>query len=159
MNIRRIALEDEITLKKIYFNSIEKIEESIYTKEQKKAWSSQAWENKEFNKALRDGKGWLLEDDYGKYAFAIRYPKDRLSLLYCRGDSFRKGFGTILLKKIENDAFNEGINIIKTEASLLSYKLLLKNGWEIIRKEKIIIKDTFFSRYKMFKDLKQYLPN
>ena len=41
-----------------------------------------------------------------------------------------------------------------TEASLISYELFLKNEWKIIRKEKVIINNIFFERYKMTKIIK-----
>ena len=154
MNLKQITAEDQIELKKIYFDSINSIDEKIYTKDQKRAWSSQAWDNPEFNNCLLEGKGWSLTNTGEIIAFAIRHPKDRLALIYCKGNYKRKGLGTILINKIENDAKNEGIKYLKTEASLISYKLLLKNQWKVIKKENIIIKNQFFDRYKMIKHLK-----
>ena len=153
MNLRQITIKDQMTLKRIYFDSIQSIDERIYSKEQKFAWSSQAWINLEFNKSLTKGKGFIMEDIKNNIGFAIRYPENKLSLLYVRGRYVRKGVGNMLIKAIEKDAKNEGISSINAEASLLSYKLLLKNHWEIIRKEKINIQKIIFFRYKMFKNL------
>ena len=153
MHLRQINIKDKLDLKSIYFDSINSIEEKVYSLEQKQAWSSQAWENPEFDNALLKGKGWIIEENSNSEGFAIRYPENKLSLLYCRKESKRKGYGTVLLNKIEEEAIKDNINFLKTEASLISYKLLLKNNWNIIRKEKVIIKNTIFSRYKMFKDL------
>ena len=61
--------------------------------------------------------------------------------------------GGQLLNKLEDEAINEGLNFLTTEASLISYKLFLKNNWQVIRKEKIIIKNILFERYKMIKNL------
>ena len=154
MNLRRIVAKDQIDILKIYFNSINSINENIYSKNQKMAWSSQSWMNVEFRKTLSDGKGWILEKNSNKIAFAIRYPEDKLSLLYCSENNQRKGYGTTLLKRTEEDAISEGISLLKTEASLISYKLLLKYNWNIIHKEKIIINEEIFYRYKMQKNLK-----
>ena len=151
MNVKQITKKDQLDLKKLYFDSIISIDEKIYTKEQKRAWASQAWENKSFEQTINEGKGWLIDNNAKLTAFAIRYPADRVALLYCKGDSQRKGFGTILLNKLENEAKHEGIPSLSTEASLISYKLFLRNNWEIIRKEKIIIKNIIFERYKMKK--------
>ena len=153
MNLRKITIKDQINLKRIYFDSIQSIDEKIYTDEQKLAWSSQAWINLEFHKSITKGKGFIVEDLNEKIGFAIRYPQNKLSLLYVRGSFKRKGIGNILIKAIEKEAFKEGISSIKTDASLLSYELFLKNNWKKIRKEKIIIQNIQFSRYKMFKDL------
>ena len=153
MNLRQITIKDQINLKRIYFDSIQSIDEKIYNKEQKLAWSSQAWINPEFHKSITKGKGFIIEDLNKEIGFAIRYPKNKLSLLYVRGNFRRKGIGNILIKAIEKEAFKEGISSILTDASLLSYELFLKNNWKKIRKEKIIIQNIQFSRYKMSKDL------
>ena len=152
MNLKRITEKDQLDLKKIYFDSIISIDERVYTLEQKRAWASQAWDNKYFNLSLKEGKGWFINEKKKIIAFAIRYPNNRISLLYCKGDSQRKGYGTKLLQKIEKEAIKEGLPCLTTEASLISYKLFLKNSWEIIRKEKIIIKNITFERYKMIKN-------
>ena len=153
MHLRQINTKDKVKVKSIYFDSINSIDGSIYSPEQKFAWSSQAWENPEFDKAIENGEGWVAEKNYDLKGFAIRYPKDKLSLLYCRNNSKRIGIGTLLINKIEEEAKKENLTYLKTEASLISYKLLLKHNWEIIRKEKIIIKNTNFIRYKMIKNL------
>ena len=151
MNLRQITIKDQLELKKVYFDSIQSIDEKIYSKEQKRAWSSQAWENPKFEKSVTHGKGWLLSEEGIIIAFATRYPKNRIALFYCKGKFQRKGCGSMLLNKIEDDAKREGLNFLSTEASLISYKLFLKNDWEIIRKEKVTINNNFFERYKMTK--------
>ena len=149
MNLKQITQKDQLELKKVYFDSIISIDENIYSKEQKVSWASQAWDNKVFDLAIKNGQGWLINEKNKVIAFALRYPKNRIALLYCRGESQRKGYGTKLLNKLENEAKKEGIPSLFTEASLISYKLFLKNKWEIIRKEKIIINNIIFERYKM----------
>ena len=84
----------------------------------------------------------------------MRYPNNRIALLYCKGKYQRKGCGSKLLHKLENEAKREGLASITTEASLISYKLFLKNEWKIISKEKITINNIFFERYKMTKHIK-----
>ena len=152
MNLKQITKKDQIELKKLYFDSIISIDEKIYTIEQKRAWASQAWDNKNFDLTIERGRGWLISEGNKLIAFASRYPNDRLALLYCKGDSQRKGYGSKLLYKLEKEAKKEGITSLSTEASLISYKLLLKNNWKIIRKEKININNIIFERYKMFKN-------
>ena len=151
MHLRQINIKDKVNIKSIYFDSISSINEEFYSPEQKFAWSCQAWENPEFNNAIIKGKGWIAERNNEANGFAIRYPKYKLALLYCRNNAKRRGIGTMLLNRVEEDAKKDDLNFIKTEASLLSYKLLLKNKWEIIREEKIFIKNVIFIRYKMIK--------
>ena len=154
MNLRQITIKDQLELKKVYFDSIQSLDEKIYSQEQKRAWSGQAWNNPNFDKSINKGKGWLLSKKGIIIAFAIRYPSDRIALLYCKGKFQRKGCGSKLLHKLEDDAKKEGLNSLSTEASLISYELFLKNEWKVIRKEKVIINNILFERYKMTKTIK-----
>ena len=154
MNLRQITIKDQLELKKVYFDSIQSLDEKIYNQEQKRAWSSQAWNNPVFDRSMTKGRGWLLSKQGIIIAFATRYPKNRISLFYCKSKFQRKGYGAKLLHKIEKQAEKEGLSYLSTEASLISYKLFLKNEWEIIRKEKVIINNIFFERYKMTKIIK-----
>ena len=153
MKLKQITKKDQLKLKEVYFDSVSSIDENIYSKEHKFAWASQAWENSEFEKALLNGRGIKLIYDNKIIGFATRYPENRLSLLYVRSNFKRMGFGAIILNSIEKDALKSGINKLNTEASLISYRLLLKRNWEIERKEKVNIKGLYFERFRMFKIL------
>ena len=153
MKLKQIKKKDQLKLKEVYFDSISSIDENIYSKDHKFAWACQAWENSEFEKSLLQGKGSKLIYNNDIIGFATRYPENRLSLFYVRGNFKRRGFGTIILNNIEIDALKSGINKLKTEASLISYKLLLKRKWELDRKEIVNIKGLMFERYRMFKIL------
>ena len=154
MNLRQITIKDQLELKKVYFDSIQSIDEKVYSQDQKRAWSSQSWINPNFDKTLTQGKGWLLSEKGIIIAFATRFPNNRIALLYCRGKFQRKGCGSRLLHKLEDEAKKEGLDSLSTEASLISYGLFLKNEWKIIRKEKVTINNIFFERYKKIKTIK-----
>ena len=154
MNLRQITIKDQLELKKVYFDSIQSLDETIYSEEQKRAWSSQAWNNPNFDKSITKGKGWLLSKKGMIIAFATRYPNNRISLFYCKGKFQRKGCGSKLLHKLEDEAKKEDLDSLSTEASLISYELFLKNDWKVIRKEKVTINNIFFERYKMIKIIK-----
>ena len=154
MNLRQITIKDQLELKKVYFDAIQSLDEKIYNQEQKRAWSSQAWDNPNFDKSIYQGKGWLLSEKGIIIAFATRYPNNRIALFYCKGKFQRRGCGSKLLHKLEDEAKKENLDSLTTEASLISYKLFLKNEWEIIHKEKVTINNIFFERYKMTKMMK-----
>ena len=153
MKLKQIGIKDQLKLKEVYFDSVNSIDENIYSNDHKFAWACQAWENPEFEKSLLKGIGSKLIYNNEIIGFATRYPEDRLSLFYVRGNFKRKGFGAMILNSIEKDALKSGINKLKTEASLISYELLLKRNWEIEHKEKVNISGLLFERYRMFKIL------
>ena len=154
MNLRQITIKDQLGLKKVYFDAIQHLDAKIYSKDQKRAWSSQAWDNPNFDISITQGKGWLLSEKGIIVAFATRYPNNRIALFYCANKFQRKGWGSKLLYKLEDEAKKEGLDSLSTEASLISYGLFMKNNWKVIRKEKVIINNIFFERYKMIKTIK-----
>ena len=123
----------------------------LYSQEQIDAWSGLAYLPGVLDKSLKEGKGWASCVDSVIEAFAVKYPKDRLALLYCRGRSSRQGHATDLLKKIDEEAHEDKTIRLSTEASLFSYKLFLSHGWKIISPETIQIGGVAFSRYLMEK--------
>ena len=86
MNLRQISIKDQLELKKVYFDSIQSLDEKIYCQAQKRAWSSQAWDNPNFDKSITQGNGWLISDQGIIIAYATRYPNNRISLFYCKGE-------------------------------------------------------------------------
>ena len=146
-----ITNSEHRVVKEIYADAICSIGLELYNQDQINAWSALAFLPGVFDEPLNEGKGWLLKIGNNEEAFAIRYPSNRLALLYCRGRSSRKGYATNLLKQIERDARKEEIKTLYTEASLFSYPLLLKSGWNKQSIEEILIGGVTFTRYRMFK--------
>ena len=151
--LRRIRNIDYLCVRDVYSDSIHSQGRALYSNDQLQAWSSLASLPAIFDRALEEGKGWLIVQKNVVEAFAIRFPSDRLALLYCRGRSTRQGFGTILLQKIELDALEDKVETLFTEASLFSYPLLLRCGWITQSLEKIKIAGIMFDRYRMYKKL------
>ena len=136
-------------VREIYVEAIENLGKGFYTKEQIQAWSSLAFLPGILDNSLLYGKGWvsLADVDNQVAAFAVRYPLDRLSLLYCRSCFARQGHATALLNQIQKDAKQDGQEYLRVEASSLSFDLLLKLGWTFIKPESIEIAGVKFERY------------
>ncbi len=153
VQLRLIKREDKSDLRDVYVDSIQSQAPSFYNNSQIEAWAALANLPSFFERPFDEGRGWALLKRNKIEAFALRYPLDRLALLYCRGRSSRKGFANMLLERIEFDCAEEGIQLLSTEASLLSYSLLIRRGWVQKSIEKIEIAGISFDRYRMFKRL------
>ena len=151
--MRRCESSDEIALREVYEDAIRTCDKSLYSQEQIESWSALAYLPGILDKPLKQGVGWVSCVDKPIEAFALKYPHNRLALLYCRGRSSRQGHATDLLHQIEEDTFKDRPITLKTEASLCSYQLLLRHGWTIITPEEIKIGGVNFSRYLMEKTL------
>ena len=151
--LRPCESSDEIALREVYEDAIRTCDKSLYSQKQIDAWSALAYLPGILDKPLREGVGWVSCVNERIEAFALRYPTNRLALLYCRGRSTRQGHATALLHQIEDDTLNDRPINLKTEASLCSYQLLLRHGWTIIAPEVIQLGGVHFSRYLMAKTL------
>ena len=151
--LRPCENSDESALREVYEDAIRTCGKSSYNLEQIDAWSGLAYLPGVLDQPLKHGLGWVSCVDQKIEAFALRYPENRLALLYCRGRSSRQGHATALLNRIEEDTLKDRPINLKTEASLCSYKLLLHHGWRIIAPQEIQIGGVYFSRYLMEKTL------
>ncbi len=137
----------------VFYDSINSLCKRFYSKEQIEVWLSLATIDGAMDRALINGNGWVSCLDSEIEAFAIRYPTNRLAMLYCRGRSSRQGHAKTLLNRIELDALASKEKSLKTEASFLSYKLLLSLKWQIIRLGSANINNVNFNHYVMEKKL------
>tara|TARA_B100000700_G_scaffold318614_1_gene412102 strand:+ start:252 stop:731 length:480 start_codon:yes stop_codon:yes gene_type:complete len=151
--LRELLAADYPLVKEVYQDSIESQGYIFYSKDQIQSWSALAYLPGVLDRPLSEGKGWVSCHNKQIEAFAVRYPMNRLALLYCRGRSSRRGHSTALLHVIETEAFKEGQSKLFTEASLFSCPLLVRCGWQIISLEKINIGGVGFDRYLMEKKL------
>ena len=152
MALRPIGSADASLLRGIYADAVESQALALYSDQQVKAWAALAWLPGVLDRTFEEGSGWISGHDA---AFAIRHPKNRLSLLYCRGCAARQGHGTALLERIEAEAKAEGVDHLFTEASQLSRPLLERRGWRVMAAETIAIAGVPFVRYRMDKPLRQ----
>ncbi|MDP6193355.1 MAG: GNAT family N-acetyltransferase [Prochlorococcaceae cyanobacterium ETNP18_MAG_1] len=144
---------DQLVAREIYADAIDSQAAALYSAEQISAWMALAWLPGVFDRPLAEGSGWLSVENDQAEAFALRYPSDRLALLYCRGRAARRGHATGLLARLEAEAYQEGLRCLSTEASLLSQPLLSKCGWRVKAQESIAIGGVSFDRYRMEKVL------
>lgn len=150
MALRLILPADEILLREIYADAIESQAPQLYSDQQVKSWAALAWLPGVLDQTLKQGSGWISGEDA---AFAMRYPMDRLALLYCRGRAARQGHGKALLERLEADAIVDGVRSLRTEASQFSRPLFERYGWSLVAPEMITIAGVPFERYRMHKAL------
>ena len=147
--LRELLDSDHLSVREVYQDSIQSQGHIFYSKDQIQAWSSLAWLPGVLDRPLSEGIGWISLEKKLVVAFAVRYPFDRLALLYCRGQYARRGHASLLLDQVEKEACDEGQTRLVTEASRFSYPLLLRRGWVLTAIEQIQIGGVSFERYLM----------
>ncbi len=158
--IREIEPSDLQGLIAVYHDAVISQTQELYTERQIRAWAGHAARSPDLHQALQRGYGLLAcnpaatEDHNQTFeAFALLDPADRLSLLYCRGRSSRRGLATRLVTALEAHAAAQGIQRLRTEASQLSRPLLERLGWQVKTEEELIFAGEPFRRWRMERHL------
>lgn len=135
-----------------YSDAVQTQAAPFYLPEQIHAWAHYPRRTDHFETSLERGFGLVgtTTDRPGSVeAFALLDPPDRLSLLYCRGRSSRKGLATLLVRSLEHHARRGGHTRLRTEASQLSRPLLERLGWAVEAEEEILFAGELFVRWRM----------
>jgi GNAT superfamily N-acetyltransferase len=155
--LRPLQPLDRDAVLKVYRCSVASCDPQLYTAAQRHAWARQADEAQPapaLLHSLNHGSGLVCSDPEGKVvAFGVREPHDRVALLYCHPSHQRQGLARRLLQAMEQQAGAEGIQKLRTEASLLSHALFCDEGWQVQWREELLIHGVHFRRFRLAKTL------
>jgi putative acetyltransferase len=150
--LRPLRQDDWDQVMETYADAVQTLATPLYRPEQTQAWAAYPTTHATVREALERGYGLVgttAERPGAVEAFALLDPLDRLSLLYCRGRSSRKGLATGLVQSLEAHARRAGQTTLRTEASQLSRPLLERLGWRVDHEETILFAGELFTRWRM----------
>lgn len=150
--VRPLQPNDWNQVREVYSDAVLSLAPPFYEPEQIRAWAQHPHHNQTFQEALERGYGLVaspVDRPASVEAFALLDPPDRLSLLYCRGRSSRRGLASLLVRSLEDHARNQGHSRLRTEASQLSRPLLERLGWGVDAEETILFAGETFVRWRM----------
>jgi putative acetyltransferase len=149
--IRQLEASDHEAAIAIYREAVLTSTSGIYSAQQQTAWASQS---EGIRRLLQQGRGLVHSNQQGiVQAFSLRFPPERLALLYCHPQAQRQGLGRQLIQASEAAALAEGVHQLRTEASLISQPLFANEGWQVSWCEELRIAGVPFRRYRMHKQL------
>ncbi|MBW0168271.1 MAG: GNAT family N-acetyltransferase [Vulcanococcus sp.] len=151
--VRRLNSNDHDALVEIYRQAVLGSTAQLYSEAQQWAWAEQS---NTLRSLLPEGEGWVISNQRDEpIAFSLRYPADRLALLYCYPGAQRQGCGRRLINAIEQAATADAVTALRTEASLISKPLFERLGWQVSWREELRIGGVPFQRFRMHKQLGQ----
>ena len=149
--VRRLNSNDHDALVEIYRQAVLGSTAQLYSEAQQWAWAEQS---NALRSLLPEGEGWVISNQRDEpIAFSLRYPADRLALLYCHPGAQRQGCGRLLINAIEQAAKADAVTALRTEASLISKPLFERLGWQVSWREELRIGGVPFQRFRMHKQL------
>jgi len=151
--VRRLNSNDHDALVEIYRQAVLGSTAQLYSEAQQWAWAEQS---NTLRSLLPEGEGWVISNQRDEpIAFSLRYPADRLALLYCHPGAQHQGCGRRLINAIEQAAKADAVTALRTEASLISKPLFERLGWQVSWREELRIGGVPFQRFRMHKQLSQ----
>ena len=151
--VRRLNSNDHDALVEIYRQAVLGSTAKLYSEAQQWAWAEQS---NTLRSLLPEGEGWVIRNQRDEpIAFSLRYPTDRLALLYSHPGAQRQGCGRLLINAIEQAAKADAVRALRTEASLISRPLFERLGWQVSWREELRIGGVPFQRFRMHKQLGQ----
>ena len=151
INIRRYNLGEEEQLRQIYIKSTKNIVARDYSKEQIERWVSMHEDPNEWKKRIFNSNPFVAELNNNIIGFAELESNGHIDYFYCYPVSL--GAGSLLLKKLENEALSAGLKIIFAEVSSTALTFFSSHGFEITEELNPIICGLPAKQYVMRKTL------
>lgn len=123
-----------------------------YSPEQVEQWA-RGGQHPGFAEQLQAHLGWVLEQGDTLQGFITLSPDGHLGLLYVAPELRRRGLASLLIRRLLQEARALGLTCIDTEASLFSYPLFLRHGFELDGLEQVSRGGVSFTRHRLHLNL------
>lgn len=153
MVIRPYEKSDAEALAWVYRDAAQTIGRDAYNEEQVRVWALYPDEIEEFRARLARGMTLVAEVDHVPVAFGQLEPVDHVAFLYCASAHARRGIGSALYDRMEQQARAGGVTLLTTDASRISRPLFQKKGFVVSEVERALRLGVEFERFKMTKQL------
>ena len=152
--IRTRSESDTDALVEIFRRSIRETASRDYRPEQIEAWARFADENTAWDERMNTRLVWVAEEQGKPIGFIQLELPDHIDLTYVHPEHQRKGVATALLAAVEEMARQNGVKLLKVEASITSQPFFAERGFETISPQIVTAHGLEFLNYRMEKWLK-----
>jgi len=157
ITIEDVAQDDIKAIQKLFSETIHTSCKKDYSKEQIEAWASSKNDDPKWLDKVLNQYFLIARNDIELLGFGSLENNDHLDLLYVHKDYQGKGIAGKLLQVLEKKAEINRAEKISTYASKTARAFFEKNGYKVIKEQKVTINETDLVNYKMVKKL-GFLP-
>lgn len=152
--IRERMDSDTAALAEVFQRSIREVASRDYRPAQIDAWARFAEETADWKDRMHTRLVWVAEEQGRPIGFIQFELPDHIDLTYVHPEHQRKGVATALLAKVEEAARQNGIKLLKVEASITSRPFFEARGFQTIAPQIVLARGEEFLNYRMEKWLK-----
>ena len=153
--IRAYEADDASAIARLFYETVRSVNQADFSEEQVEAWApavpdQQAWHAR---MSEPDRRTLVAEEDDEVVGFAELEDDGHLDMLYLRGDALGRGVARRLYEAAERDARGSGVGRIFTEASVTARPFFERNGFRVVREQRISFRGVEMTHFAMEKQL------
>jgi len=153
MYIKKYKPGEEKRLWEIFFNTIHNINIRDYSQSQILAWAppdldTEIWKNK-----IESINPFVVVNGEDIIAYADLQESGLIDHFYCDYRWHRKGVGSLLMRKIQDEANQKGIASLFSEVSITAKAFYASHGFIVTKNQVVEIRNARFINYRMEKQL------
>lgn len=155
MQIRPFKPSDTSHIMQLFYDTVHTINAQDYTPEQINAWAPKTATEEDWASKLSPNIAYVVESkqDGVIIGFGDITPRGHLNHLFVHKDYQRKGVARLILHTLIEEAHDLGLYKITAEVSITAKPFFEKFGFEVVTKQKKVVRGMGFVAYKMRKAL------
>lgn len=153
MMIRQFITGDEIALFRVFFSAVHKIASRDYTAEQVNAWAPADIDQQLWAAHMRNLRPFVVEIDKEIVGYADLQPDGYIDHFYVSGAYARQGVGTLLMKRIHEEARRLGLNELTSNVSKTAEPFFIRQGFEVVERKSPVLRGVVLQNAFMRKNL------
>ncbi|HUW81677.1 MAG TPA: GNAT family N-acetyltransferase [Phycisphaerae bacterium] len=134
MHVRKARVEEAQGIIDLHVDTVRRVNSRDYSPEQIDAWLGRR--RVEVTEAMiRDGQYYVCVDDAGHLLGLGNIKGNELVALYVSADHQGEGVGSAIVRRIEEDAFRDGISQIKTDSTVTAEGFYRRQGYVAVERK------------------------
>ncbi len=153
IEIRGYEKKDAPEIVRLFYETVHSVNRPDYSKEQVEAWAPEVPDAAAWHSRMTSRKTLVAVENVEVVGFAELEENGHLDTFYLRKDAVGRGVGQCLYQAVEGEARAWGIGRIFTEASITARPFFERQGFDVVREQKVQRRGVGLTNFVMEKKL------
>ena len=153
MQLRTATANDVPQIIQLFNGTITTVNSKDYTSEQTTVWSSRGTDTAKWVTKISEQYFIVLEEGAAIIGFASLTALGYLDFMYVHKDHQGRGIASMLLKGLEDKAYQLNIHEIISDVSITAKPFFLSKGFKVLAQQSVNIDSVALTNFKMRKEI------